>query len=1160
MGPPANLPSFENLALQIAGGSLTQRENEPLDAYLGRVEQHGVDVQARTRQFIDVETSTPRPLHRGLLNLFRDESTVRIVTTNFDRHFTTALRERYPHVDIYIAPALPLGHEWNGLIYLHGAVELNSSHLVVTDRDFGRAYLADAWASRFLITMFEKYVVLFVGYRHADPVMKYLARTFARGESRFALTLPDQDDHWTDLGIVPVHFPKRMAPDEYRALDEAIDSWTAASRMSVFDHRVQISQLVALPPPPEPDNLDYLRGVVSDTVTLRFFVQMATLREWLDWAISERLLQPLIAPEPLDETGRLIAHWFAERFVVPHAKAALHFVQAHLTTLNPGFADAIACRLALGSDSLPDGVLRLWATALAAADSTDPHSLERLLGACVDTGDTATALVIIRVLLRPRLRFNRVWAGQHEESPTALNVELATRGQPDDLRDAWDRLLKGSIPTLHRHFLTLATDWFYEASGLLVAAGRASSTWDPLSFHRSAIEEHEQDHAHDDWSLIVDIARDSLDGAVAHDTALASATITLWVTAGPSLLTRLAIHGTARRTDMSPSDRLDLIERHQWLYASGLKHETFILLRAVFPHATDDAQQRFVAHSMDANVLSADRAIDDNDARTIAYERYNVAVWLAQVAPDSVIAQNHLARMLERHLDFAPRSNPDMDHWISSGWAGPSSPIAAQDLLAMQPSDAAAYISGYRPEMPNLDGPDRSGLMTVFSQVAAQERRWAMSIAHHLVAGAHWDDDVWRSLLQAWRAPGLADAELRDVLTILDDYDQIGATAALETAHFIEDALDRTELLEADTARIERIGERLLTISADRPPSVYANGVLDWLSSAINHPAGEVAMAWIKVVSKRMSVAGDEWIGLPPATRERFEQLLDGDGHNASLARVVFASQVHFLVSADRAWTEGNVVPLFDWAANADRASQAWHGFLTWGRWNDPLFACMLPFTQQTFTRIDALGKQSHAFVTALASVAAYSQLDPWTNSGWLFQFVREAGEPHRSEWARTFGRSLEGVSAEGSEAIWVRWLACYWRARITGVPRPLADTEREAMVGWMCSLKGNLQDVLQLLVDAPPSTLGHFTLYRLNQCGLAESHGVAIGRLFADLLPHVSEIRHDTGELFDLAASAYSSGADRADMLRIAAEMLRLGLDDGERLQRMANELPGGV
>ena len=102
MGPPSNLPSFDALAAAISGGALTRKEGEGLDAFLGRVEQRGVNVQASARQFIDVPTSTPRRLHHLLVQLFRDESVVRIVTTNFDRHFTRALhrqvhRCRYLH-------------------------------------------------------------------------------------------------------------------------------------------------------------------------------------------------------------------------------------------------------------------------------------------------------------------------------------------------------------------------------------------------------------------------------------------------------------------------------------------------------------------------------------------------------------------------------------------------------------------------------------------------------------------------------------------------------------------------------------------------------------------------------------------------------------------------------------------------------------------------------------------------------------------------------------------------------------------------------------------------------------------------------------------------------------------------------------------------------
>jgi hypothetical protein len=79
----------------------------------------------------------------------------------------------------------------------------------------------------------------------------------------------------------------------------------------------------------------------------------------------------------------------------------------------------------------------------------------------------------------------------------------------------------------------------------------------------------------------------------------------------------------------------------------------------------------------------------------------------------------------------------------------------------------------------------------------------------------------------------------------------------------------------------------------------------------------------------------------------------------------------------------------------------------------------------------------------------------------------------------------------------------------------------------------------------------------RLEQSGLAESHGARIAQLLSALLPHVTELRYDTGELFDLAASALANGADREHVRRIAGQMLRLGFLDGERLRRMADHAP---
>ena len=63
---------------------------------------------------------------------------------------------------------------------------------MLTDADFGRAYLTQGWARRFVQQLFSKYVVLFVGYSHQDLPLLYLARGISAAEDgpgRYAITL-----------------------------------------------------------------------------------------------------------------------------------------------------------------------------------------------------------------------------------------------------------------------------------------------------------------------------------------------------------------------------------------------------------------------------------------------------------------------------------------------------------------------------------------------------------------------------------------------------------------------------------------------------------------------------------------------------------------------------------------------------------------------------------------------------------------------------------------------------------------------------------------------------------------------------------------------------------------------------------------------------------
>lgn len=167
MGLPANYPDFWGLVRRIGKdtGKVLESRAEPNERYWGRLEIAGVKVHELAKRLLDDSKSQPNSVHSSLVRVFAANGSPRIVTTNFDSHFTTEAGRLLPAgVEIHKAPALPVGGRFDGIVYLHGSVDGPADRLVLTDRDFGRAYLTEGWARRFLQDLYSVYTVLFIGY------------------------------------------------------------------------------------------------------------------------------------------------------------------------------------------------------------------------------------------------------------------------------------------------------------------------------------------------------------------------------------------------------------------------------------------------------------------------------------------------------------------------------------------------------------------------------------------------------------------------------------------------------------------------------------------------------------------------------------------------------------------------------------------------------------------------------------------------------------------------------------------------------------------------------------------------------------------------------------------------------------------------------------
>ena len=378
MASPSNLPSFAGLAKRIGAGTQSHdSDGDPEDRYLGRLydDGHGVQVHRVASGILLDPTSKPTELHSLILKIFGSKSPVRLVTTNFDIHFSTAANELgLVNLNTFIAPALPLGDNFDGIVYLHGAASSPRS-MVLTDVDFGRAYLTYGWASRFLFQLFSTYTVLFVGYSHTDVVMEYLARGLPPQcqSKRFAFSQMEGGvGRWKAYGTTELLYQKREGENEHSAITESFCEWVDESQRGLLARSERIRSIVEAPPPLEGEDADYLKYTLTDFDSARQFAKYTKDPAYIDWLERHGFLKSLFdARATLTRTEGVFLRWIASEMLLPHSQEVLALVQRNAKTLHADFCWSIHSVLAYQKrESAVDAIFHTWVSILL----SQPHT------------------------------------------------------------------------------------------------------------------------------------------------------------------------------------------------------------------------------------------------------------------------------------------------------------------------------------------------------------------------------------------------------------------------------------------------------------------------------------------------------------------------------------------------------------------------------------------------------------------------------------------------------------------------------------------------------------------------------------------------------------------------------------------------------------------
>ena len=327
---PTNLPDFVGLTQSIAkqcGETFNQREDK-IDEFLGDLQRNDIKVKELVAKRLMQGNPQPNEFHFNILNLFSSSDSVRIVTTNQDCMFEMAADNQGWEIPVFDSPAVPYGDDFNGIVHLHGNVK-NPRNIIVTDEDFGKAYMLSGYATRFVVDMLKRYTVLFVGYSYNDDIVRYLTTSIPSDTFSGAYILCDSNEKKIDrTGIKSIIFPK----GKYSVACSAIKKIGDYAKRGLIDWKGRIGSLNIEAPPADKESQDELIEGIHDLTVQKVLCDRIKGKEWLMWLDEQNIFSPLFDESTqLDKKDELWGNWIIVNFI---SNELFNLIIKHNNTVN----------------------------------------------------------------------------------------------------------------------------------------------------------------------------------------------------------------------------------------------------------------------------------------------------------------------------------------------------------------------------------------------------------------------------------------------------------------------------------------------------------------------------------------------------------------------------------------------------------------------------------------------------------------------------------------------------------------------------------------------------------------------------------------------------------------------------------------------------------
>ena len=1032
----SNLPDFEKLTRGVfskVGEEFNAAENEAAklqrwDAVLGSLENRMAGrphVRRKLKEVLTPDTAKNNSVatHAAILELATTKDVnprLQLVTTNFDRLFEPLINDRCTWAKRYAAPLLPTPRKglWNGIVYLHGLLpeeddELALSNLVVSSGDFGRAYLAEAWAARFVAELLRNYVVCFIGYSLGDQTVRYLMdavdvynRIGDKTEPVYMFTdaaKPDVLDQ--NESIIRIPYDRDANGGNHAVLHQTIQAWARRYKAGLDGKCELIRDLAKVNPVEIPDDgyIDQMMWALSDSEkdgsrTVRYF---STLEDcpnfgWLDIFEKKGFLEGSIfsLSGEVDQKGVWLCHWILRMM---HTREVVLWVVKNQHKIWSRFfrnaeyrcndAERNSGSAYLNLDEFARQLWRLIVIKRINHEGDEASQMHFDVTRWITSGEMDfLKFNRLREILKPTIIIRPLY-DKVEKGPDGLFSGTLRKG----IYFKIGYVGANAVGYLFKQICEKFKGRLYEVA--VAAADSLEQTLDEyayliggyseeleISIDVPSVEEHWQnDRSIDGLLNIVAVIRDGWLELLERDRDRAREVALRWLRSKHFLFKRLGLFA-AKMSDVIPEEEwlIVLTEWHGYvLWSSTVRRETSRLIIAKasklsikqLQSLTDALVKGFPACRMLLLALRTSRPVELADrAKFIWLSRLQLAI--------GKLPMNGLEELARIHAKYPSWQyvEDESNEFVGWGtWSGdPTEKKLRHDVSV--PRDLPKLIEWLKRDS-TRDDFDRRYEVDDFDRLCMDDQLIVIKAFEALADSGVWNIARIFMALRQWKSAKSAPSAIKYLISEFPRMPKdIFESIANQSAFWCEDVVKQNAISDEDLLSIGRI---LLDANyeCDRAGLRFGSDG-DRISDAINHPVGRIVTA---LIDKSFPDRVNKGIGIAEPYKSLFEIVSQSSKRSSIHGRLILASRAIAFYYADEEWTRHCILPNSSWE-DEDEAISFWQGFLWQRSLHLPLLKEIKESFLATMSHCALLSDSAHSYISLFVSLAML-RLDEFPDS-----------------------------------------------------------------------------------------------------------------------------------------------------------------------------------